>query len=85
MDEALLGALANTAAAMETKNCAVTVAIVEGIAYAMRQLKANILVDILVMCRLSQHAGLCGSRVGGLEPLRHIGLLGAQGTDRHIS
>lgn len=47
MDEALLGALANTLAEMETKKFAVTVAIVEGIAYAMRQLKANTHVDIL--------------------------------------
>lgn len=47
MDEALLGALADTLAEMETRKFAVTVAIVEDIAYAIQQLKANTLVDIL--------------------------------------
>lgn len=47
MDEALLGGLANTLAEMQTKKFTVTVDILESIAYAMRQLKANTLVDIL--------------------------------------
>ena len=47
MDEALLGALANTIAPMESKKFCVAVAIVQGIAYAMRQIKVHTLVDIL--------------------------------------
>ncbi|MCG8407848.1 MAG: hypothetical protein MI923_21825 [Phycisphaerales bacterium] len=46
MDEALLSALANTLAAMESKKFCVAVAIVQGIAYAMDQIKADRL-DIL--------------------------------------
>ena len=48
MDDALLDALANTVGEMaKKKNFCVTVANVEGIAYAMGQLKADTLVDIL--------------------------------------
>ena len=41
MDKALLGALANTPATMKSKKFCVAVAIVQGIAYAMRQIKAD--------------------------------------------
>ena len=47
MDEALLDALANTVGEMQKKKFCVTVVNVEGIAYAMGQLKADTLVDIL--------------------------------------
>ena len=46
MDEALLGALANTQATMQSKKFCVAVAIVQGIAYPMGQIKADKL-DIL--------------------------------------
>ena len=47
MDEALLGALANTIAPMKSKKFGVAVAIVQGIFYAMGQIKVDTLVDIL--------------------------------------
>lgn len=82
MDEELLGALPKTIGPMKSKKFGVAVAIVQGNAYAMGQIKVDTLVDILCDVRLatSRHAGLCGIRVGGLEPLRHIGLLADQGT-----
>ena len=47
MGERLLSALANTLAEMKTMKFGVAVAIVEGIAYAMGQIKADTLVDIV--------------------------------------
>ena len=47
MKEELLGALANTIAPMEIKKFGVAVAIVQGIAYAMGQIKVDTLVDIV--------------------------------------
>ena len=53
MDEKLLGALPNTIGAMESKKFGVAVAIVQGIACAMRQIKVDTLVDILCDVRVS--------------------------------
>ena len=47
MNEALLGSLANTIAPMDSKKFGVEVAIVQGIAYAMGQIKVHTLVHIL--------------------------------------
>lgn len=53
MDEKLLGALPNTLGPMESKKFGVAVAIVQGIAYAMGQIKVDTLVDILGDVRVS--------------------------------
>ena len=53
MDEALLGALANTIGAMKSKKFGVAVAIVQGIAYAMGHIKVHTLADILCDVRVS--------------------------------
>ena len=52
MDEKLLGALPNTLGLMESKKFGVAVAIVQGIAYAMGQIKVDTLVDILCDVRV---------------------------------
>lgn len=76
MDEALLAALANTLAETKTKKFAVTVAIVEGIAYAMRQLKANTLVDILGDVQAEQLVDTLSYVVAELEALNLCTTLG---------
>ena len=48
-----LCALPNTIGPMESKKFGVAVAIVQGIAYAMRQIKVDTLVDILCNVRVS--------------------------------
>ena len=53
MDEELLSALANTIGPMESKKFGVAVAIVQGIAYAMGQIKVDTFVDILCDVRVS--------------------------------